>query len=432
MIGALLDQTTGRAQRADAVIKTDETLSLSLSPEGESRVWSSESNTTQLRVMVDGRVGYASATGVDSIDLCDRALAAAQAGPSLELYLPLPAPLPDLAVRSPAVAGADVPALDSLARALVDRLQRTQRRIEVWVERSIGSVRLGNTRGVLTGYDVSLAGAGVTVESIGAGYAPPCRLHHSGVGLPELVNLEALVDEVDRRLDPPLLAERRGLSAALSVCFSPRAVAALLVPLRAALSGREALFGDSPLRGRLGERVFDPKLTITDDPLAPGRSGSRPVDDDGVVGRPINVIERGRVVAFLSDLETGARAGIPSTGHAWRTIESGSRVRFTNVRIAPGVETRATLLTMMGRGLLVEDLEWRAGPNPIRGSFLLPAPWTYLVENGMVRGRLEGIRLAGNVYDLLTRIGAIGSDLTWIGAVGTPSILLEGVGVVSG
>jgi PmbA protein len=203
-----------------------------------------------------------------------------------------------------------------------------------------------------------------------------------------------------------------------------------LIPVRAALSGREALFGDSPFRNRLGERVFDPKLTITDDPLAPGRPGSRPVDDDGVVGRSINVIERGRVVAFLSDLETGSRAGIPSTGHAWRSIGSGSRVRFTNVRVAPGVETRATLLTMMGRGLLVEDLEWRAGPNPIRGSFQLAAPWTYLVENGAVRGRLEGIRLVGNVYDMLTRIGAIGSDLTWIGSVGAPSILLEGVGVM--
>jgi predicted Zn-dependent protease len=49
----------------------------------------------------------------------------------------------------------------------------------------------------------------------------------------------------------------------------------------------------------------------------------------------------------------------------------------------------------------------------------------------MVRGRLEGIRLAGNVYDLLTRVGAVGNDLTWIGAVGAPSMLLEGVGVLT-
>jgi PmbA protein len=428
VIGALLDATIGRAQRADAVIKTDQTLSLTLTPEGQSRVWSSDSSTTYLRVMVDGRVGHASASGADPAGLRDRALAAAPAGPALDLHLPLPAPLPELSLRSPAVAVAEVPALDGLARILFERLQRTQRRVEVWVERSIGSVRLGNTRGVLTGYEATLAGAGAVVESIGAGYAPPCRVHQSGAGLPELVDLEGLVNEVDRRLDPPLIQERRR-DAALPVCFSPRAVAALLVPLRAALTGREAWFGDSPLRGRLGERVFDPKLTVTDDPLATGRPGSRPVDDDGVVARPIAVIERGRIVGFLADLETGSRAGIPSTGHAWRIAGSGSRVGFTNLRVSPGIETRATLLTMMGRGLLVEDLEWRAGPNPIRGTFRLPAPWTYLVENGSVKGRLEGITLAGNIHDVLTRIGAIGSDLTWIGAVGAPSILVDGVGV---
>jgi predicted Zn-dependent protease len=54
------------------------------------------------------------------------------------------------------------------------------------------------------------------------------------------------------------------------------------------------------------------------------------------------------------------------------------------------------------------------------------------VENGTVKGRVEGMRLSGNIYDLLTRIGAIGSDLTWTGAVCAPSMLLEGVGVVSG
>ena len=218
----------------------------------------------------------------------------------------------------------------------------------------------------------------------------------------------------------------------MPVCFSPRAVATLLLPLRAALAGREALLGESGLRPSLGERRFDPRLGLADDPLAPGRPGSRPIDDDGVVCRRVNLIERGRITAILADLECGARAGVPSTGHGWRKAGAGSRVGFTNLVVAPGTETRATLLTMMGRGLLVEDLEWRSGPNPSRGTFFLPAPWTYLVENGTVRGRLEGIRLAGNAFEAFTRIGAIGSDSTWVGSVSAPSLLLEGLGVVSG
>jgi len=430
MIGVLLDSVLPHSQRADAVVKVDDTLGLSLSPEGESRVWAAVSESCHLRVMHEGRIGYASGPVGNPAGLRDRALAAALAGPALELHAPLPAPLPQVATRSAPVVSADAPALESVARNLFERLRRSSRRVEVWAERSSGSVRVGNTRGVMTGYDATLAGAGAVVESISAGYAPPCRVHWAGASLPELSDLEGLVGEVDARLEPRLLARGR-LPSTMPVCLSPRAVATFLLPLRAALTGREAFSGESPLRDQVGERVFDPRLTVSDDPLAGGRPGSRPVDDDGVVARSIALVERGRVSGFLADLETGARAGVPSTGHGWRG-PGGSRVGFTNMRVAPGVETRATLLTMMGRGLLVDELAWRSGPNPIRGTFRLPAPWSYLVENGRVIGRLEGVELRGNTFAALNRIGAIGNDPTWVGSACVPSLLVEGVGVVPG
>ncbi len=430
MIGVLLDAVAPHTQRADAVIKEDDTLTLSLAPDGHSRIWAATSACSHLRVMHEGRIGYGSGAALDAAALRDRALAAAAAGPTLELQVPVPAPLPQVATRSAQAVSAGAPALEGIARNLFERLRRSHRRVEVWAERSAGSVRVGNTRGVLTGYDVTLAGAGAVVESIGAGYAPPCRVHWSGAALPELSDLEGLVSEVEARLEPRLLSRSR-LDPVMPVVLSPRALATFLLPLRAALTGRQALAGESPLRHQVGERVFDPRLTVIDDPLAPGRPGSRPVDDDGVVTRSIVLIERGRVNGFLADLETGARSGVPSTGHGWRR-QGGSRVGFSNVRVTPGVETRATLLTMMGRGLLVDELEWRSGPNPLRGTFRLPAPWTYLVENGRVTGRLEGLQLVGNTFAALNRIGAIASDPTWVGSACVPSLLLEGLGVLPG
>jgi len=428
--GPLLDVLAGRVNRADALVKLDDTLTLAISPDGDTRVSASQTRISHLRVMREGRIGYASCTTDSPEELAEQALAAATSGARLELHLPMPAPLPEVAIRAPQAAAADVAALDPLARALLERLRRSARRVEVWAERSTGSVHLGNTRGVLTGYDVTLAGAGAVVESIGAGYAPPCRVHTSGTALPGWPDLEALAAEVDRRLDPPLLRPVRLLAPTMPVCLAPRAVASFLSPLRAALVGLEAVLGSYSLRGRLGEVLFDQKFSLTDDPLAPGRPGSRPIDDDGVVARRVPLIERGRLVGFLADLEVGARAGVPSTGHAWRRAGAGSRVGFTNLRVVPGIETRATLLTMMGRGLLVEDLEWGSGSNPIRGTLNVRVPWTYLVENGSVRGRLEGIRLSGNVFTALTRLGAVGGDATWVGAACVPSLLVEGLTVV--
>lgn len=426
----MLARLASRTDAADTVVKHDDTLTLALSPDGDTRTTSSRSRTSHVRVCREGRVGYASTCGAEVEEVVERALDSARAGPELDLLLPAPAPLPQVVSRAPHAAAAEVATLDRLVRALVERLQRNDRRIEVWAERSAGSVQVANTRGVHAGYHATLVGVGTVVESIGADWAPPCRISHVSASVPELPELETLVSEVEARLAPPILEPQPTLGSAPLVCLAPRAAATFLRPLRAALTGYEACLGRSPMRGRLGERLFDEKLSITDDPLTPGRPASRPIDDDGVISRRVSLIERGRPVAVLADLETGARAGIPSTGHAWRTPGSAPRVGFTNLRVTPGIEGRATLMTMMGRGVLVEDLEWTGGSNPLSGTFSLRAPWSYLVEGGAIRGRLDGVLLVGNVFKTLAQVPAIGNDATWLGAISTPSLLLEGLRVM--
>ena len=431
MIGRILDALAGRVAAADAVVKTDDTLTLSISPEGDTRVAGSRSQLSYLRGARKGRIGFASATGDESSELVGRAMAGAASGEELELFLPAPAPLPVVVTCAPQAAAADAAVLHELARALSQRLARTYRRVEVWAERSTGTVQVANTRSVLAGYDVSLAGIGAVVESIGAESAPPCRVHCGGVALPTLGDVERLVEEVDRRLNPKVLGSAGSLSD-LPVCLAPRALATLLRPLRAALTGYEALLGRSPLRGRRGEQVFGEELSLSDDPVAPGRPGSRPVDDDGVVSRRFPLIERGRLAGLASDLMVGARAQVPSTGHAWRSPNAAPRVGLTNLRMEPGAGNRETLLAGMGRGVLIEDLEWGAGANALPGIIALRAPWAYLVEGGAVRGRLEGVVVSGNVFDALNRIVTIGGDLMWVGAQELSSAVVEGLTLVSG
>ncbi len=426
MIGRILDALAGRVASADAVIKTDDTLSVAISPEGDTRVSEARSQLSHLRVARQGRIGFASATGDESSELVGRAMASAASGEELELFLPAPAPLPSVVTRAPQAAAADPAVLSGLARALRDRLVRSHRRVEVWAERSSGRVDVANTRAVLAGYAVTLSGVGAVVESIGAESAPPCRVHCAAVELPTLAELEALVAEVDRRLEPAILAGVVSLSG-LPVCFTPRALATFLRPVRAALTGYEALLGRSPLRGRLGEQVLDERLTLVDDPLTPGRPGSRPVDDDGVVSRRVSLVERGRLIGFASDLMVGSRARVPSTGHAWRMPHAAPRVGLTNLLMEAGTHSPEAMLAEMGRGVLIEDLDWGAGTNPVSGAIVLRAPWAYLIEGGAVRGRLEGVVLSGNVFDALRRIRTIGSEASWVGASCVPSLAVEGL-----
>ena len=430
MIGRILEATAGRVSAADAAVKSDDTLTLEISAGGESRLAGSHTRTTYLRAILEGRIGGSSTSDDDAAGLAARAMAAAAAGERLELFFPAPAPLPGVLTRFPAAAAAGAEALDALARTLREELARDRRRVEVWAERSEGRVEVANTRGVLAGYDVSLCGIGAVVEQLGPGAGPPCRGHLSGSALPDLPEIEALVAEIERRLAPPVVDWAGPRPAALPVCFAPRALATFLRPLRAALLGREAWLGRSPLRGKLGERLFSEGLSITDDPLAPGRPGSRPIDDEGVPSRRVTLIERGRLIGFLSDLEVGVRANVPSTGHGWRLPGQPPRAGYTNFLVAPGTESPAALLSAMETGLLVEDLDWGAGPSPLGsgGAVGFRAPWAYLVEGGEVRGRLPGVVLSGNVIQALGRIRGIGSDATWLGSQCLPSLAVDGMG----
>ncbi|NOT07198.1 MAG: TldD/PmbA family protein, partial [Gemmatimonadales bacterium] len=350
-------------------------------------------------------------------------------GEELALFLPAPAPVPAVVTRAPQAAAADVGTLDGVARTLLERLTHSHRRVEAWAERSMGSVQVANTRGVLAGYDVTLAGAGVVVESIGAGSAPPLRLFWSGSSLPTLLDLEQMVTEAERRLGPPPLGPGALKVAAPPVYLTPRAVATFLRPVRAALVGYEALLGRSPFRGKAGEMVLDRKLSIVDDALTPGRPGSRPVDDDGVPSRRVPVVTEGVLQTCLADLMVGARAGVPSTGHAWRFPQAPPRVGFTNLRMAPGPDDEWARLAAARTGLLVHDLDWGPGPSPLGGIVTFRAPWCYLIEAGQVVGRLEGVVLSADVFEVLGegRVRAVGNDATWVGAQCLPSLVVDGV-----
>jgi PmbA protein len=54
------------------------------------------------------------------------------------------------------------------------------------------------------------------------------------------------------------------------------------------------------------------------------------------------------------------------------------------------------------------------------------------VESGKIVGRVKDTMVAGNIYQLLKKITAIGSDARWVGGfLNTPSLYLPSVSVAS-
>ncbi len=418
MIAGVLADLRSRASHADLVRARDETTTVVLSADREATVSIDQSDTVQIRALAAGRLGWAGGHTAAVGAVAESALRSAAAGDLAEMFFPAPAALPPVITRSPAAAALAAADLLHLAGSVAGRLLRFNRRIVTWAERSVGTIDVGSTRGVLASYDVTLVGLGLSV----AGGPGPCQLHLASVPPPDETAIESLVAEVESRLAPEPL-ELDGLPPTARVWFKPRAVRGLLSPLLVHhSSGRWAGDRSRPL-------AIDERLSLVDDPLIDSRPGSRPICDDGVPTQRRTLIRNGQPVAGLLDLRTASRLRLPASGHGVRRGFRPPVAQYSNLVLEatePGV---SDLAGAVGDGLLVSEIQVGPAPNPVRGVFRVAVPWCYRIVGGRIVGRVEGAVLTGDVGRLFERVAAIGADAQWHGAVRVPSLVLDGVGV---
>jgi PmbA protein len=444
VIERVLDDVRRRARgAADAIWRRVERTSVSFEWGRLKAAGATEEAGLGLRVVRDGRVGTAGTTAVAAMEdgaqaapLVERALASAEVGEVLELSFPEHAPLPDVPTHFARAADASLDDLIAIGRAVLERLARAGVQVNVTVERDTSETRVANTAGAAASYRSTAVGvsaemwrvAGDDVLTIGDGW--------EGADLPGDDRVDALVRSISDRLERALRIVQAP-EGALPVVFSPAGLAAVLLPITQALSGKAVLQGISPLAGRVGERAFDPAFSLTDDPLVSGRAASRPVDDECVPSKNTCLVERGVVQRFIYDLETAARANTRSTGHGQRGIFSKPVPAYTNLVLGAGDkvfgenarELGGGLLGDIRDGLLVDELIGVGQGNVIGGAFSHPVALAYRVERGEITGRVKDAAVAGNAYELLKRIGGFGKDGRWYGARYSPSLLLVGVSV---
>lgn len=439
VLDRLLDAARRRVDGADALWRSEERTSVAFESGRLKAAGATEETGLNLRVLAGGRMGVAGTTAAqpDLEALIARARASAELGEALSLAFPPPPSSPLAAVPTffDRVANASLDDLIRMGRTLVERLTREGCQVNVALEREVSETEVGNTAGARGGYRRTALAVTAEVIRIAADDVLMVYDQFLGAELPGSAELDALIRSVETRLEPALTVVAPP-DGALPVVFTPAGLAAVLLPLEQALSGKSVLQGTSPLADRVGAPVFDPRFSLTDDPLAPGRAASRPIDDECVPSRAVALVERGVVRGFVYDLETAARAGTTSTGHGRRGVFGKPRIAYTNLIVGSGEQGAGSgselgggLLTDMVDGLLVDDLIGVGQGNVIGGAFSHPVALAYRVRRGEIAGRVKDAAVAGNAYELLKRIGGFGTDGRWLGSRRSPSLLLEGVSV---
>jgi PmbA protein len=446
MIDRLLDAARRSVSNADALWRREEQTAVAFESGRLKAAGISEEAGLNLRVVSKGRMGVAGTTSAspDPDALVVRASASAELGEMVELAFPSPAasPLPPIPTFFDRTANASLDDLIRMGKRLVERLERPDCQVNVGVEREIADTAVGNSAGARGEYRATGIAVTADVTRIAGDDVLMIYDQYVGADMPTEADLETLVRSIETRLTAALtiVAPPDG---ALPVVFTPAGLAAVVLPLEQALSGKTVLQGSSPLAGKVGHAMFDERLSIIDDPLTPGRPASRPVDDECVPSRATGLVERGTVGQFVYDLETAARAKTQSTGNGRRGFFGKPRIGYTNILFrmtdgGRGGQRSATLephalggglIAAIDDGLIVDDLIGVGQGNVISGAFSHPVGLAYRVQRGEVTGRVKDAAVAGNAYDLLKKIGGFGADGRWLGARWSPSLLLEGVSV---
>ena len=369
-----------------------------------------ESVTVTVKVIRDRRVGVAS-TDTLSADGLKRCVTAAG---EIARHSPAQQGLPELPRRHRVTASGDYVASTARlsASAAVSRLKRLFQ-----FSRGAGAELAGS---FITGEDEFAVANSSEVACYSASTVSGAKFvtmyrdlsgYASGVHRDiECLNEEALL----KRSLTQSLHRREPVTVPLGayeVILEPEAVAELVTWLGYTAFGAKSVEErTSFLAGRLGERVFAPSITITDDGRDPATL-RLPFDFEGSPRRKVTLIDRGKAAGIVYDAAYGTRFHQPSTGHAMPPDETEGPLPL-HLLMAPGQSSLPEMIRSCRRGLLIPRFHYVNGLLNPREALMtgLTREGTFLIERGRLVAPVKTLRFTQSLLDAFSRVRNVSKE----------------------
>lgn len=421
------------AEEAEVFSLTSEETEVQFEANRLKRLETKQTTNIALRIIRQGRIGYAITTRLDDIrSLVDNAAETAQFGIPARFQLPSRTSYPSIKVFDDTVETVPTEAMIKLGGELIAKVTAHTPSIvcEAGVSKGAVTVRIINSRGGEARYQKTFFSLGIEGNLVRG--TDMLFVGESKSSCHPFSESKEVADIVIQQLE--LAKERASVATqSLPVVFTPNGVAsALIIPLMAAFNGKTVLEGASPIGSKLGQKGFSDKLWLWDDPTMLYRPSSRPCDDEGVPSQRTSLIEQGVVRNFLYDLQTAALAKTKSTGNGSRARGALPTPAPSAFIIATGSTPYKDMVQDIKEGLVIEQLMGAEQGNILGGDFSGNVLLGYKVENGRIVGRVKDTMVAGNVYQILNQDIALGREAKWVGNfVQTPHIFVPSLSVAS-
>ena len=174
--------------------------------------------------------------------------------------------------------------------------------------------------------------------------------------------------------------------------------------------------GASVYRGKVGEAVASPLVTLVDDGTMSTEWGAIGVDDEGHPSQRNVLIRDGVLTDYMWDYLRARKEGRPQSGNGRRQgYQHLPMVRMTNTFVLAGSTAPDDIVRDTERGVYVAKLGG-GQVDTASGDFVFGMTEAYLIEGGRITEPLREGNLIGNGPQVLRDIDVLGDDF----AMGNP------------
>jgi len=272
-----------------------------------------------------------------------------------------------------------------------------------------------DSNGFLDGYSKTLYSVGISVvtedkatSGLNTGRKQTDGWFSSARFWEKLESLESIADKACQRTLRKLGAIKPP-TCEVPVVFSAEMARSFLASCSSAMMGDHVFRKQSFLMDKLGELVANPQIQLSDQPLLSGMLGSRYFDSEGVIAKPLTLIEDGKLVNYMLSTYAGNKLKMESTGHAGG---------ISNLVLEPGKYTEEELISSVDNGLYLTSMSGQ-GVNVTTGDYSRGAQGLW-IRDGKLAEPVSEFTIASTFQQMLHNLDLIGCEVDARNPILTP------------
>ena len=411
----LLTKASQSAQQAEVLRIREESINIRYEDREIKKIETKNTEGSSLRLIKDERLGTTCGTSpLDRDEMLTQALTSAKYGDKVELSFPDIQPVNTVKTYDNKIAKLSIEEMCRTGDAIIKKIMHLAPDLapDLSISKGVSNTAINNSRGVQADYDITNYTIGVSL-----------RIKGSKASVAKWDSSSKFFEFPDQKIEE-LIKEYRlcdirhsVTTKKMPVIFTPQSAWSLLYRVYAAINGDALYRGISPLADKIGSKIFDEQITIIDNPTMNFGMQSCPFDDEGVPTNRKNIIEKGVFKEFIFDLATAAKQKTKSTGNGFKRgfwgggIETPPNPVVINFTLLPGKMTMEEMIKDIKEGIIVDEVLGFHSGNIIQGEFSMNVGVGYLVQNGVIKGRVMDAMVAGNIYESFNKLVGLGNKL---------------------